>query len=138
MGPRAGTAGFGRFGGDLLVGNFGDGRINAFAPDDEHGHQSDRVHVTADHGGDSGHDGGPDGNGDDHGHDGGQGHDDHGMQFEPRGALRGDRGKPIVIDGLWALEFGMGGANNGPATTLFFTAGPDDESNGLFGTITAS
>jgi hypothetical protein len=28
-------------------------------------------------------------------------------------------------------------ANNGPTTTLFFTAGPDDESHGLFGTITA-
>ena len=65
-------AGFGRFGGDLLVGNFGDGRINAFGPDDEHGHQSDRMHVSADHGGDSGHGGGQNENGDDHGHDGGR------------------------------------------------------------------
>jgi hypothetical protein len=61
-----------------------------------------------------------------------------GLGFEPRGALRGDHGKRIEIDGLWALQPGLGGANNGPATTLFFTAGPDDESNGLFGTITAS
>ena len=30
MGPRAGAGGFGRFGGDLLVGNFGDGQINAY------------------------------------------------------------------------------------------------------------
>jgi hypothetical protein len=42
---------------------------------------------------------------------------------------------PIAIDGLWALEFGNGAPNNGPTDTLFFTAGPDDESHGLFGTI---
>src|SRR5207247_1795891 len=29
------------------------------------------------------------------------------------------------------------GANAGPATTLFFAAGPDDETHGLFGSITA-
>jgi LmbE family N-acetylglucosaminyl deacetylase len=40
-----------------------------------------------------------------------------------------------VIDGLWALQFGNGGQNGTP-DTLFFTAGPDDESHGLFGTIT--
>jgi hypothetical protein len=44
---------------------------------------------------------------------------------------------PIAIDGLWALEFGNGAANNGPTDTLFFTAGPDRESHGLFGTIKA-
>jgi hypothetical protein len=43
----------------------------------------------------------------------------------------------IAIDGLWALEFGHGAANNGPVTTLFFTAGPNDEEDGLFGSITA-
>ena len=46
-------------------------------------------------------------------------------------------GKPILIDGLWALQFGNGSAA-GPATTLFFTAGPDDEMHGLFGTIRAA
>ena len=30
MGPGGRAGGFGRFGGDLLVGNFGDGRINAY------------------------------------------------------------------------------------------------------------
>jgi hypothetical protein len=40
-----------------------------------------------------------------------------------------------VIDRLWALEFGNAG-NNGDPGTLFFTAGPNDESDGLFGTIT--
>jgi uncharacterized protein (TIGR03118 family) len=85
-------AGFGRFGGDLLVGNFGDGQINAFEEL---------------------------GNG----------------QFEHRGVLSGGDGKPLAIDGLWALRFGNDAAA-GPSTTLFFTAGPDEESHGLFGTVT--
>ena len=45
----------------------------------------------------------------------------------------------LTIDGLWALQFGKGAlVNNGPTDTLFFTAGPDDESHGLFGTIRAA
>jgi uncharacterized protein (TIGR03118 family) len=44
-------------------------------------------------------------------------------------------GNPLVIDGLWALQFGHGTANNGPTDTLFFTAGPADETGGLFGNI---
>ena len=82
---------FGHFAGDLLVGNFGDGQINAYA-------------------------------------ELGNGH------FAHRGELRSSSGKSLSIDGLWALQFGQGG-NNGPAGTLFFTAGPDDESHGLFGQI---
>jgi len=35
-------------------------------------------------------------------------------------------------------RFGKGAANNGPTDTLFFTAGPDGESHGLFGTIRAA
>ena len=42
----------------------------------------------------------------------------------------------ITIDGLWALEFGNNG-NAGHTNELFFTAGPNDESHGLFGKITA-
>jgi uncharacterized protein (TIGR03118 family) len=87
------TEGFGRFGGDLLVGNFGDGQINAYE-------------------------------------ELGNGH------FEYRGTLRGDDGKPLTIDGLWAIEFGRMG-NNGSPDTLFFTAGPNDENDGLFGSIKA-
>jgi hypothetical protein len=34
-------------------------------------------------------------------------------------------------------SYRKGTANNGPTNTLFFTAGPDDETHGLFGTITA-
>jgi hypothetical protein len=43
-------------------------------------------------------------------------------------------GKPIVIDGLWTLT--LGGGRNSNSDTLYFTAGPNDETNGLFGTIT--
>lgn len=85
---------FGPFGGDLLVGNFGDGKINAYEP------QADGT-------------------------------------YKPVGDLRGDNHKPIVIDGLWALAFGKGTHANGRTDTLFFTAGPDNEEHGLFGTIRA-
>jgi len=44
---------------------------------------------------------------------------------------------PITIDGLWALEFGTGSVS-GSTNSLFFTAGPDDESHGLFGVIDAA
>jgi uncharacterized protein (TIGR03118 family) len=83
-------ASFGRFKGDLLVGNFGNGQINAYANGDDGWH-----HV---------------------------------------GTLRSSSGGKLVIDRLWALEFGNAG-NNGKPDTLFFTAGPNDESDGLFGTI---
>ena len=62
--------------------------------------------------------------------------------FNPRngrfeGALRkGQRGPRLEIDGLWALEFGNG--TIGTPQTLLFTAGPGDESHGLFGAITAT
>ena len=46
-------------------------------------------------------------------------------------------GEPITIDGLWSLQFGNGFAA-GPTSSLFFTAGPDDESDGLFGSIIAA
>ena|SRR5258708_6908022 len=52
------------------------------------------------------------------------------------GKLQDANNNPIHIDGLWAIAFGND-ASAGPATTLFFTAGPDEESNGLFGTLTA-
>ncbi len=77
----------GRFSGDILVGNFGDGQINAFDSDGNF-----------------------------------------------RGILRGDKGKPIAIDGLWTLT--LGGGRNSNSDTLYFTAGPNGETGGLFGTIT--
>ena len=42
----------------------------------------------------------------------------------------------MVIQGLWALEFGNGNAA-GPTNSLFFTAGPNGEKHGLFGSIEA-
>jgi len=60
--------------------------------------------------------------------------DAHG-EFE--GLLRGPKGKPININGLWGLGFGNDAAA-GPSNTLFFAAGLNDEANGLFGTLTPS
>jgi uncharacterized protein (TIGR03118 family) len=85
-------ASFGRFGGDLLVGNFGDGQINAYR-EMRNGH------------------------------------------FEHRGTLEAATHGKLSIDGLWALEFGNSGSNGNP-DTLYFTAGLNDEADGLFGTIT--
>ncbi len=79
---------FGRFSNTLLVGNFGNGWINAFDPD----------------------------------------------SGAFLGSLKDKRGNPIVIDGLWALTFGNG-TLAGETDTLFFTAGPNEESHGLFGSI---
>ncbi len=41
----------------------------------------------------------------------------------------------LTIDGLWGLDFGNGGSA-GPLNTLYFTAGPNGETDGLFGTLT--
>jgi uncharacterized protein (TIGR03118 family) len=46
-------------------------------------------------------------------------------------------GAPLTIDGLWALGFGNNGAA-GSAIEMYFTAGPNDENDGLFGKITPS
>lgn len=74
---------FGEFSGALLVGNFGDGKINAYDPD----------------------------------------------TGASLGQLKDDMGNPIVINGLWSLEFDSGG-------TLYFSSGPAFEHHGLVGTIT--
>jgi len=50
------------------------------------------------------------------------------------GQLRDTNGKPIAIDGLWTLT--LGGGKNSSSDTLYFTAGPNGETDGLFGTIT--
>lgn len=51
-----------------------------------------------------------------------------------KGKLKGADHKALHIDGLWGLAFGNGVAEQ-PVDTLFFTAGPDDEANGLYGRI---
>lgn len=51
------------------------------------------------------------------------------------GTLRDATGQAIVINQVWALQFGNGG-NGGKPNQLFFTAGPNNYANGLFGMIT--
>jgi uncharacterized protein (TIGR03118 family) len=41
----------------------------------------------------------------------------------------------LTINSIWSLTFGNNGPA-GPSTTLFFTAGINDENDGLFGTLT--
>jgi uncharacterized protein (TIGR03118 family) len=52
-----------------------------------------------------------------------------------RGGLKTETGEPLRIDGLWALRPGNGG-NGGDPNLLYFTAGPNDETDGLFGSLT--
>jgi uncharacterized protein (TIGR03118 family) len=63
--------------------------------------------------------------------------------FDPKtgaflGPLRDADGKPIEIDGVWAIQFGQGGVAgaNGNTNQLFFTAGNNGYSSGIFGVIT--
>ncbi|MGH9868018.1 MAG: TIGR03118 family protein [Candidatus Polarisedimenticolia bacterium] len=61
------------------------------------------------------------------------------LAFDPAngdflGFLEGEDGKPIEIDGLWGLAFGNG-ASAGDSNALYFAAGPDDETHGLFGSL---
>jgi uncharacterized protein (TIGR03118 family) len=89
--------GFGSLAGSLLVGNFGDGRINAYSFS-----ASPRQGVHATH----------------------------------QGVLGDANGNAIVIDGLWALRFGVD-AGGFESTGLYFTAGPNDEADGIFGELVA-
>jgi len=78
----------------VLIGNFGDGKINVFAP--------------------------------------------NGTALATSvGALMVSNGGAIAVPGLWALVFGNGDADK-PATTLFYTAGFADQTDGVFGSIAVS
>jgi uncharacterized protein (TIGR03118 family) len=50
------------------------------------------------------------------------------------GPLKDESNTAIVIDELWALQFGNGGSGGDP-TTLYFTAGTAEEEHGLFGSL---
>lgn len=52
------------------------------------------------------------------------------------GKLLGQDGNPVEIDGLWALMNGNGG-NGGDPGKVYFTAGLNDEQDGLFGSLSA-
>jgi uncharacterized protein (TIGR03118 family) len=84
-------ASFGAFANDLLVGNFGDGRINVIDP----------------------------------------------VSGEFLDQLRDANNRAITIDGLWGLIVGNGGFGGDPGK-VYFTAGPNDESDGLFGSLAPS
>lgn len=60
------------------------------------------------------------------------------MRFDSNGQFQGllqaEHGPAIVIDGLWALTFGNG-TRAGVPGTLYFSAGPNDEGDGLFGSL---
>ena len=47
--------------------------------------------------------------------------------------LRDGHGHPIVIPGLWNV--GLGGGSKSSPDAVYFTAGPNDEKDGMFGTI---
>jgi uncharacterized protein (TIGR03118 family) len=63
--------------------------------------------------------------------------------FSPKGAslanfdgpLMSSTGQPMAFPGLWSLVFGNGDADK-PITTLFYTAGFGDQTDGIFGGIT--
>jgi uncharacterized protein (TIGR03118 family) len=52
------------------------------------------------------------------------------------GEMKDENGKPVVIDGLWGITFGNGG-NGGDKNALYFAAGIQDETHGLFGSLRA-
>jgi uncharacterized protein (TIGR03118 family) len=58
--------------------------------------------------------------------------------FDSNGNFLAQLGKPngkaLRIDGLWTLT--LGGGAKSSSDTLYFTAGPNAQTNGLFGTIT--
>ncbi|MFN7902249.1 MAG: TIGR03118 family protein [Holosporales bacterium] len=50
--------------------------------------------------------------------------------------LRDTKGKPVKIDKIWGLLFGNG-ESLGDKNALYFAAGPNDEKDGLFGSLRA-
>jgi uncharacterized protein (TIGR03118 family) len=54
-----------------------------------------------------------------------------------KGALTAGNGQPLTFPGLWALAFGNGDPDK-PISTLFYTAGFASQTDGVFGSITAS
>jgi len=49
--------------------------------------------------------------------------------------MRDPNNKKISIPGLWGLKFGSGAPINGATNSLFFSAGPSNYTQGLFGVI---
>ena len=87
-------AGFGSLEGDVLIGNFGDGKINIFEPNGS-------------------------------------------SVATSMGALTDNNGQTLAFPGLWSLVFGDGDSDK-PLTTLFYTAGFADQTDGVLGSITTA
>jgi len=51
------------------------------------------------------------------------------------GSVVNSANKTIHINQLWGIEFGGGSAQNGNANQLFYTAGPANNADGVFGVI---
>lgn len=54
------------------------------------------------------------------------------------GFLEDSTGTAIVIPGLWGISFGNGNPKAGPVTTLYYAAGGNAYTTGVFGAITAN
>jgi uncharacterized protein (TIGR03118 family) len=55
----------------------------------------------------------------------------------PKGDVMSAPKTPLVIDGLWGLIVGNGGGG-GSKSDIYFTAGPNHQTNGLFGSLSYS
>jgi uncharacterized protein (TIGR03118 family) len=51
------------------------------------------------------------------------------------GTISQTNGKHIVVNQIWGIEFGGGSSANGNTNQLFYTAGPKNNLNGVFGVI---
>ncbi|MFY9645954.1 MAG: TIGR03118 family protein, partial [Terriglobales bacterium] len=51
------------------------------------------------------------------------------------GSVVNSKGKNIVFNQIWGIEFGGGSSNNGNTNQLFYTAGPKNNADGIFGVI---
>ncbi len=51
------------------------------------------------------------------------------------GTITNAEDKPIHINQLWGIEFGGGSTANGNTNQLYYTAGPDNNVDGIFGVI---
>jgi uncharacterized protein (TIGR03118 family) len=51
------------------------------------------------------------------------------------GTVETSAGKAIKINQIWGIEFGGGSSNNGNTNQLFYTAGPKNNADGIFGVI---
>ncbi|HTR25994.1 MAG TPA: TIGR03118 family protein [Terriglobales bacterium] len=54
------------------------------------------------------------------------------------GTLSTSAGKVIKLAGVWGIEFGGGDPQNGATNALYWVGGPKDDSQGVYGVVTAN